>query len=260
KRDRMPGNHADGGFATHCYVPSKDVVCLDPEGQGGQGKLGAAQLEAWELAPLADAATTAYQAIVRSGLGAGDLAVFVGIGGVGGFGAQLARAEGARVVAIDVDAARLQAFAPYVDRVIDARGRDAREVRKEIRGFAKEQGLADAPLRIFETSGAPPGQQLAFTLLERGGSLAIVGFTPEKIPLRLSNIMALDADVHGNWGCDPALYSAVVDRALAGEVQVRPFIERRPLSEVNEVLEDLRAHRLSKRAVLVPEPNGGPHG
>ena len=39
--------------------------------------------------------------------GEGDLAVFIGVGGVGGFGVQIAAALGATVVAIDVDQARL---------------------------------------------------------------------------------------------------------------------------------------------------------
>ena len=48
------------------------------------------------LSVIADAVSTPYQAIVRSGLAPGDLAVFVGAGGVGGFGVQIAAALGAR--------------------------------------------------------------------------------------------------------------------------------------------------------------------
>jgi len=250
-KGRMPGNDADGGFASHCYVPSRDLLALDAEA-GQDGLLGKAKLEAWQLAPLADAGTTAWQAIVRAGLSQGDLAVFVGTGGVGGFGAQLARSVGATVVALDVDAARLETLAPFVDHVIDVKGLDARAVRKQLRAFAEQKGLADAPMRVFETSGHPSGQDLAFTLLSRGGSLSVVGFTPAKVQLRFSNIMALDADVHGNWGCDPALYPGVVDRALSGEVALAPFLERRPLDEVNDVLDALRAHSSSRRAVLIP--------
>jgi 6-hydroxycyclohex-1-ene-1-carbonyl-CoA dehydrogenase len=40
----------------------------------------------------------------------GDLAVFIGVGGVGGFGAQLAKSVGAAVVAIDVDPQKLDAI------------------------------------------------------------------------------------------------------------------------------------------------------
>lgn len=250
-KGRMPGNDADGGFASHSYVPSRDLLALDAE-PNQDGPLGKASLEAWQLAPLADAGTTAWQAIVRAGLTKGDLAVFVGTGGVGGFGAQLARSVGATVVALDVDAQRLETLAPFVDHVIDVKDREARDVRNDLRAYAKQQGLGEAPVRVFETSGHPAGQDLAFTLLSRGGSLSVVGFTPAKVTLRFSNIMALDADLHGNWGCDPALYSGVVDRALSGEVALSPFLEKRSLSEVNDVLDALRNHQLSRRAVLIP--------
>ena len=251
-KGRMPGNHADGGFATHCYVPARDLAALDPAGERGGGLLGAAELEAWEIAPIADAGTTAWQAIVRAGLREGEVAVFVGAGGVGGFGVQLARSIGARVVAIDVDPARLEVLSSSAELRIPSAGRDPRELRKELRSWLSERGLADATVRVFETSGHPAGQALAFTLLERGGSLSVVGFTPEKIPLRLSNVMALDADVHGNWGCDPALYAGVLGPVLDGRVSVKPFVERRPLDEVNDVLDAARRHALSRRVVLVP--------
>ena len=52
--------------------------------------------------------------------------------------------------------------------------------------------------RIFETSGVAAGQLTAFGLLEHGGYLSMVGFTPEKVKVRLSNVMAFDARVEGN--------------------------------------------------------------
>ena len=174
------------------------------------------------------------------------MAIFVGVGGVGGFGAQQARAEGARVIAIDVDAGKLAAFDSLVDLTINARDQEPRAVRKQVRGWIKEAGAKSAPVRVFETSGTPPGQALAFQLLERGGSLSVVGFTPEKVPLRLSNIMALDADVHGNWGCDPALYPQVIAPFLDGRVQIAPFVEKRAMDDVNEVLDQARRHELDE--------------
>ena len=250
-KGRMPGNHADGGFATHCVVPCRDLVALDREA-GAEGKLGKAGLDAWQIAPVADAATTAYQAIVRAGLSSGDVAVFVGAGGVGGFGMQLAKAEGARVIGLDVDTRRLDEYTKTVDLTINVKGIEAKAVRAQVRDFIKQQGLRDAPVRVFETSGTSPGQLLAFSLLERGGSLSVVGFTPEKVPLRLSNVMALDVDVYGNWGCGPELYGAVIERVLDGRVEIDRFVERFSLDQVNEVLDRVRRHELARRAVLIP--------
>ncbi len=247
----MPGNDADGGFASHVVVPGRDVVALD-DAPGLSGPIGAAGLEAWEIAPVADAATTAYQAVVRAGLAAGDVAVFVGAGGVGGFGAQIAHALGAKVVAIDVSPARLEALGDAVDERIDARGQTSKDLRNVIRARRKAWGATDAPLRVFETSGTTAGQETAFDLLDRGGSLSVVGYTRDKVSVRLSNVMALDAEIFGNWGCAPELYAGVVDLVLSGKVAVRSFVERRPMDDVNAVLDAVRAHAMSKRAVLVP--------
>ncbi len=226
---RMPGNDGDGGFATHVEVPAADLVAL--EAAPGRGPLGEAGLDAWQIAPLADAATTAWQAILRAGLREGEVAVFVGAGGVGGFGVQLARSLGAHSVAVDVSRERLAALEGFADAVVDVRGLDARASREAVRGVLKERGWGGALVRVFETSGTVPGQQLAFELVDRGGSLSVVGFTRDKATLRLSNVMALDAEIYGNWGCDPALYAGVVARVLSGRVAVRPFVERRSLAE-----------------------------
>jgi 6-hydroxycyclohex-1-ene-1-carbonyl-CoA dehydrogenase len=247
----MPGNDADGGFASHVLVPGRDICALD-DAPGATGTIGAAGLEPWEIAPVADAATTAYQAVVRAHLAAGDLAVFVGAGGVGGFGAQIAHALGAKVVAIDVSPARLEALGEAVDERIDARGQTSKAIRDVIRARRKAWGLVDAPMRVFECSGTTPGQETAFDLLDRGGSLSIVGYTRDKVSVRLSNVMALDAEIFGNWGCSPELYADVIDLVLAGKVAVRPFVERRPMDDVNAVLDAVRAHAMSKRAVLTP--------
>lgn len=252
-RGRMPGNDADGGFATHVLVPSRDLIALDPPGSPGHGPLGAAKLEAWEIAPVADAATTAWQAIVRAKLEKDEVAVFVGAGGVGGFGVQLARSVGAHVIALDVDPKRLAALSDHAGALIDIRSLNPRAIRDAVRGAIKQNGWSGAVVRVFETSGTTAGQEAAFEMIERGGSLSIVGYTRDKVSVRLSNAMALDAEIYGNWGCDPALFDGVVQRVLSGDVRVRPFVARRPLDEASRVLDELAAHALDRRVVLVPD-------
>jgi 6-hydroxycyclohex-1-ene-1-carbonyl-CoA dehydrogenase len=203
---------------------------------------------------VADAVSTPYQAILRSGLAPGDLAVFVGAGGVGGFGAQVAHALGAHVVAIDVSPERLDMLAPHgVDLRLDPRSSDLKALRKSVRAFADERKVPTWRWRIFETSGVPQGQDTAFQLIGHGSHLSLVGFTPAKVEVRLSNLMAFDATAQGNWGCLPEHYPAVLDLCLSGRVALRPFIERRPMSSVNETFADLHAHRVVRRVVLIPE-------
>jgi 6-hydroxycyclohex-1-ene-1-carbonyl-CoA dehydrogenase len=81
----------------------------------------------------------------------------------------------------------------------------------------------------------------------------VVGFTPDKVDVRLSNLMAFDATAQGNWACLPEHYPAVVDLLLTGRIAIEPFIERRPLASINETFDDVHHRRARRRVVLIPE-------
>lgn len=244
QRQRMPGNDFNGGFASHLSVPAR-FLCPLPDDLGG--------FPLAELSVVADAITTPYQSVLRSGLAAGEVAIVVGVGGVGLYLVQHARNRGAHVVAIDIDAGRLAAAtAQGAELAVDAKAVEERDLRKHIREFCKARGYADTCWRVFETSGTAAGQRSAYSLLSFAGTLGVVGFTMDKTELRLSNIMAFDADVFGNWGCRPAHYPAVVADVLAGRIEVRRNVRQFALAEINAVIADANAHRLDARAVLVP--------
>jgi 6-hydroxycyclohex-1-ene-1-carbonyl-CoA dehydrogenase len=128
-----------------------------------------------------------------------------------------------------------------------------KELRAAVRSFAGERQVPSWRHAIFETSGSASGQATAFGLVGHGAHLSIVGFTPAKVEVRLSNLMAFDATAQGNWGCLPEHYPKVLELVLSGAVAVRPFVERRPLDTINETFSDLHEHRVSQRVILVPE-------
>jgi len=250
RKQFMPGNDGDGGFATHVRVPSRGLCPVPaklPEG-----------LELADLSVIADAVTTPYEAIRRAGLGADDVAVFVGVGGVGGFGVQIAAALGAAVVAIDVDPARLELAASHgASLCLDSKTSNPRDLKGAVRAFAKESGRRGVGLKIFETSGVRAGQETAFALLDFNGYLAVVGYTAEKTQIRLSNLMALDATARGNWGCPVEQYPPALDMVLEGKVAISPFVERHALDDAPAVLKAVAAHETEKRPVLVPATTVG---
>jgi len=88
---------------------------------------------------------------------------------------------------------------------------------------------------VYETSGSRPGQELAFALLGIAGTLSVVGFTLDKLELRLSNLMAFDASIIGTWGCKPELYSDVIEMVADSRLQLKPFTRVRPMSEINDI-------------------------
>lgn len=242
----MPGNDGDGGFATHVRVPARGL-CPVPEKLPSGVTLDA-------LSVVADAVTTPYEAIRRSGLSAQDVAVFVGVGGVGGFGVQVAAALGAAVAAIDIDPQRLDLASRHgAGLVLNSRELGEKDLKSAVRTFAKQSARKGIGLKIFETSGTPAGQQTAFALLDHGAHLAVVGFTPKKIELRLSNLMAFDATAQGNWGCPPEQYPGALALVLAGKVALEPFIERHPLRNAPAIFQAVAEHKVGRRVVLVPD-------
>lgn len=241
---RMPGNDVHGGFATHILVPAAPLVPVDAF---------ADRLDLRELSVVADAVSTAYQAVRRAGVQPGDAVFVVGAGGVGGFVVQIARALGARVAVGDVKTAPLQLLEAHgAERTIDLSRHDASAARKAFSAIAREWHVPTLNLRIFECSGSTRGQALAFSLLARGATLVQVGYTPEPVELRFSNVMAHDATIHGTWGCPPSAYPDVLALVASGQVRLRPFIDYAPMSSLNDLLAAMAAHQLTARMVLDP--------
>jgi len=248
RAQKMPGNDIQGGFASHIVVPARGLCEVD------LGRLQHAGLELAQVSIVADALTTPYQAVRRAGVTPGSLAIVVGAGGVGGYCVQVARAFGATVVAIDIDDAKLAAVAGHgASLTLNSRSLDAKAIKQAVGSFARQQGLRPTEWFIFECSGSAPGQLTAYGLLVHGATLSVVGFTMDKVEVRLSNLMAFDARAIGNWGCPPEDYPAALELVLDGKVQVAPFVEQHPLSQINAVFDAVHKHEIRKRVVLVPD-------
>ncbi|MCK6450575.1 MAG: 6-hydroxycyclohex-1-ene-1-carbonyl-CoA dehydrogenase [Alphaproteobacteria bacterium] len=248
RSQKMPGNDIDGGFATHVRVPAHGLCGVD------EARLGTSGLALADVSVVADAVTTPYQAVKRAGVTPGSLAVVVGVGGVGGYAAQVAAAFGATVAAIDVDDAKLAQIARGgAALTLNARGMDDRALKQAVQDFARQRGLPEAGWFIFECSGTAAGQLTAYGLINHGSTLSVVGFTRDKVEIRLSNLMAYDARCLGNWGCPPELYPEALGLVLDGRVRLAPYIEQRPLDTINAVFADVHAGRIKRRVILVPD-------
>jgi 6-hydroxycyclohex-1-ene-1-carbonyl-CoA dehydrogenase len=244
----MPGNDFDGGFASHVKVPYK-YLCPVPDEVLKKYSLA-------QLAVVADAISTPYQVIEKSELRSGDLAIVIGVGGIGIYGALIAKIKGAKVLAIDINDDKLSAAKEYgIEATLNSQLLDFKEIKTRIREIAKELGTSKSGWKIFEFSGTKPGQELAFGLLTFASTLSIVGFTLDKLEVRLSNLMAFDAKLIGTWGCKPELYPEVVDLIQSNQLNIGQFVELFPMSKINQVIKDTLAHKFNKRSVLIPDFN-----
>ena len=246
---KMPGNSLDiyGGFSSHIPVPAEDL-CLVEERKG-------MPLE-W-LAVVADAVTSPYQAAVRADVQEGDRCIILGVtGGLGVFMAQVLKAMGAEVVVgIARHPDKLERALEFgTDYVINSTDKSPKDIRNEFRGLCKENGLpSNWGWKIFEMTGAKPAQDIALALLGFVGKLVWVGFSINKNEYSLSRLMAFDAEIIGSWGCLPEYYPIVLDMVLDGRVQLEPFVETRPMSQIEDVFEEAHSTTLMRRIVLTPD-------
>ncbi len=246
---KMPGNSLGiyGGYSDYIPVPSQDL-CVVEKRDG---------FELAELAVIADAVTTPYQAAVRADLKEGDNVIIIGAtGGVGVYMTQVAKAFGANeVIAVARNEEKLQRALKYgATRAINTTGKSIKDVRNEFRSYCKEKGLpSNYGWVIFECTGSKYGQELALELLHFIGKLVVVGFGMHKVEFMLSRLMAFDADVMGTWGCKPKYYKNVLDMVLEGKIQIKPFIEIRPMSKIMEAFEEYHSGKHMRRIVLTPD-------
>jgi 6-hydroxycyclohex-1-ene-1-carbonyl-CoA dehydrogenase len=246
QKQLMPGNDFHGGFASHIRVPAR-FLCPVPD-------LLLTKYPLEKLSVIADAISTPYQVIKKSELESGDLAIVIGVGGVGIYAALIARIFGAKVLALDIDDEKLGiAKSNGVDEILNVKGLDIKTIKDKVREVAKGMGVSRYGWKIFEVSGTKQGQELGFSLITFTSTLSIVGFTLDRTEVRLSNLMAFDAKLIGTWGCKPELYPEVVDLIATDKLKIGDFIETFPLSKINEVFRNTLNHVYLKRSVLVPD-------
>ena len=244
---KMPGNSIGiyGGFSSHIPVPSIDLCEIKNRGD----------IPLEHLSVVADAATTPFQAAKRADLQVGDNVIVIGIGGVGQYMVQTAKALGAGcVVAIDIDDERLNQITSYgADVAINARDKSPRDISAEIKAVRKQNGLPGYGWKIFEVTGTKPGQETALSLLSFTGKLLIVGFGMHKVEYSISRLMAFDAEIIGTWGCLPEYYPQVLGMVLSGKVDIEPFVQTRPMSTIADAFEEAHQKSPDKRIVLIPD-------
>lgn len=247
-KQAMPGNSLGiyGGFSDYIPVPAADL-CVVEDRKG---------MPLEHLAVVADAITSPYQAAKRAGISEGDLVVITGAtGGIGVYMTQIASVMGARaVVALARNQDKLERSLEFgATKFISTKDKSVKDVREEFRSYCKESKLPSFGWKMFECSGSKMGQEICLELLGFVGKMLVVGFGTQKVEYMLSRLMAFDAELIGTWGCLPRYYPEVLSLVLDGRIKVGPFVEIRPMGQIEEVFRLSHQGGLMKRVVLTPD-------
>ncbi|MBE6018088.1 MAG: 2,3-butanediol dehydrogenase [Lachnospiraceae bacterium] len=176
------GLQSDGAFAEYAVIP-EDNCMLVPEGAD------------MASITLIEPCATAIRNLKRARMKVGDNVLVIGAGTVGLLTIQAARLAGAdKVMAVEVNEFRSEmalklgadaVFSPFED-----------DLKKKIRGITGGRGIQIA----IEITGKESSPVLALEVIEKGGTIVLVGICPEPSPLLTRNIARNEIDIFGVHG------------------------------------------------------------
>jgi D-arabinose 1-dehydrogenase-like Zn-dependent alcohol dehydrogenase len=228
------GVDVDGAFAEYVVRP-RECVIVPP-----------APLPAAELALLTDAVATPLHGLRRvAKLVAGETVAVIGIGGIGSNAVQLAKAFGARVIAISRSDARLRLARELGADDVVVSGVDTATT---VRGLTKGLG-ADVVLQCADSVQA---YELAIDIAGPGGRVVFIGSSANAIAVMPMRVIWSELALLGSRGFVPAAIEEAIALRLEGRISLDHLEgSSRPLEEAQEALDDLRAGR-ALRTVLIP--------
>jgi len=218
--------HVNGGFAEYAIVKEAYTVVIPDT------------LSSFDAAPLLCAGVTAYGGLLKADLAPGKTCAIFGIGGLGQYGIQLAKAAGATVVAIDADPAKLE--------IARRLGADHAILATDDPGGAiRDIGGADACINFAPTNRVWDDIVAATNPLGRVVSVAQV---PEPVSLNLEWLIFTGVHVTGSSVGTRQELRDLLD--LGASLNLSIDIETIPLSRVDEALDRLDRGGVDGRQVI----------
>ncbi len=223
------GYTVNGAFAEY-VLADPDYVGRLPDGAGFV-----------EIAPVLCAGVTVYKGLKSTDTKPGDWVVIVGIGGLGHMAVQYAKAMGRRVVAVDVDDAKL-ALAARLGASLTFNARTTENVAKAVR---KAVGGGHG---VLVTAVSPQAFEQGLGMVRRGGTLVLNGLPPGELALPIINVVTNGVTLRGSSvGTRLDLAEAL---EFAGEGLVRATVSTSRLEDVNDVFDRMRSGKIEGRVVL----------
>jgi propanol-preferring alcohol dehydrogenase len=222
------GYSIDGSYAEYAVADDRYVVDVPDE------------VSSLDAAPLTCAGVTTFKAIKVAGLQPGETASIVGIGGLGHLAVQYARVLGARVIAVDVEDAKLDlARALGADFTVNARTTDPAQA-------IADYGGADVAI---VTAASPRTFEQAYASLRRGGRLACVGLpADDKMTISIFDTVLNGKSIIGSIVGTRKDLTDVFALHAAGRTRV--IAEPRRLQDVNACFDEVLSGHIPARLVF----------
>ena len=232
---RIIGLKQHGGFATHCLVEHEKFL-VDIDG-----------LDAADVVPHACSGLTVYNALEKLGsLRKGEWLAIMGCGGLGLNAIAIARGLGfENIIGVDIDDAKLEAAHEMgAHRTVNSGREDA---------VAELQRQAEGRLMgVIDTFGGAATGQIAVRALSKAGRYVVVGQAGGDFLMPQVWLPQKAMTVQGSHVGNSPQLRAIIEMVRAGRIKQMP-IERRPMSEINEAMDDLEDGKVKGRIVFKPD-------
>lgn len=231
---RQFGFNIDGGYAEYAKAPARRLVRL-PDNLP------------YEAGILADSGATALHAVrTVAGLGMGETALVIGVGGVGINLIQVARIAGADVIAVDVVDEKLKLAEELgAFHVINAK---SQRIAEEVMRATGGKGV-DA---IFDTVAVRETIDASIEALRRLGRIIYIGYQPGvDIAVHPLKLIWHELKIMGSRASSKSELEDAVRLASSGRLRLL-VTHRFKLEEVNEALAKVARGEIMGRAVIIP--------
>lgn len=235
------GSRVSGGFAEYVKLPVSSLIPLPGEIDD-------------EVGALIEPGSVALYSLERGESKPGQRVAILGVGSIGLFTVQWARAkEAGHIIATDVVDERLQAAKSMGAHTALNPART--DVVAEVR-----QITGDGVDIALEVSGSPKALEQAILMTRPRGRIVCVGNQPENAALPLSfieHIMRQELEVRGVWMSYTApfpghTWTDTIAAAQRGSLELDKMISHRfALAEVPDIFRHIHAGSLSYRKIII---------
>ncbi|KAK0183986.1 NADPH-dependent alcohol dehydrogenase [Armillaria mellea] len=222
------GDMAYGGYSTAIRVSERYVFAI-PE-----------NLSSEQAAPMLCAGLTVFSPLVRNGAAPGKKVGVVGVGGLGHYAIQFAKALGAEVTV----------FSSSTSKKADAieMGADKFVVTREPNALENREMTLDLIICTADVSHGIPLTKLLQTLTVHG-KLVMVALPDESLPdLRGASFISNGCSLSGSH--IGSKKEAIQMLNLAVEKGVKSWVDVRPMSQVGECVKRVKENKVKYRHVL----------
>jgi alcohol dehydrogenase, propanol-preferring len=193
-----------------------------------------------EVAPILCAGVTVYKGLKVTDTRPGQWVAISGIGGLGHIAVQYARAMGLRVVAIDIDDAKLAlATRLGAEVAVNARTTDV---------VAEVQKATGGVHGVLVTAVHPQAFGQAIGLTRRGGTIVFNGLPPGDFPAPIFDIVLKGLTIRGSIVGTRQDMAEALDFYARG--LIHPTVESARLDDINQVFGRMERGQIDGRVVI----------